>query len=73
MCSLKHFACVNALHLAFVLKIHTGRNVEKRQFLILSSMFPLEITDLGTFDPTGKKINRKKKEKINLRMKCFLS
>jgi hypothetical protein len=29
MSSLKHFACINALHRAFTLKIHTQMNVEK--------------------------------------------
>ena len=54
MCSLKHFACINALHLAFILKIHTQMNVEKRQYLILSPIFPLAIIYLGTFDPMEK-------------------
>jgi hypothetical protein len=29
ICSRKHFACINALHLAFILKIHTQMYVEK--------------------------------------------
>lgn len=49
-----YFACINALHLAFILKIHTQMNVEKRQYLILSPMFPLAIIYLGTFDPMEK-------------------
>jgi hypothetical protein len=60
MCSLKHFACMNALHLAFIFKIHTQMNVEKLQFLILSPMFPLAITYLGTFDPMEKISNIQK-------------
>ena len=78
MCSLKHFACINALHLAFILKIHTQMNVEKRQYLILSPMSPLAIIYLGTFDPmeehlTFRTTDNREEEKMFLRMKCLLS
>jgi hypothetical protein len=53
MCSLEQFACINAFHLAFILKIHTQINMEKRQYPMLSPMFPLAIIYLGTFDPIG--------------------
>ena len=69
MCSLKHFACINALHLAFILKIHTQMNVEKRQYLILSLEFPFNHILWYLLTPWKKYLtfrttdNRKKRKK----------